>query len=211
LSYFSQTKGEREIKTVETSAIESKPETPAPVRKPVQEIVSTLGPGLLVTGTVISTGSVQIFGRVIGDIHAARLLIAKGAEVEGTVMAQDTSIEGHFKGVIHSNSVKLQASAVVEGEIFKQSLVIEQSSQFEGVARRLATAVEAPTAEQIKGPKAAPAVSPSIQPLTQNQGYGVNGNAQAGPTVGMNGNGQFHNGAPLNGAANGNGPSGTTY
>ena len=49
-------------------------------------------------------------------------------------------VDGDFNGTIHSNSVKLQATATVEGEIFKQSLVIEQNAQFEGVARRLTTA-----------------------------------------------------------------------
>lgn len=184
------------MKSAESSAVETRPE--APVRKPAQDIVSTFGPGLLITGNVVSTGTVQIFGRVVGDIHAARLLISKGAEVEGTVTTQETAIEGRFNGTIHSNSVKLQATAEVEGEIFKQSLVIEQNAQFEGVARRLATPVEAPTAEHIKGQK--PALAPVAQPVAQvaqqSQGY-VNGN-------GVNGNGQFQDGA-----ANTNAPSGT--
>ena len=175
LSYFSQTKSERDMKSTESVAAETRAE--APVRKPAQDIVSTLGPGLLITGNVVSTGTVQIFGRVVGDIHAARLLISKGADVEGTVTAQETAIEGRFTGTIHSNAVKLQATAEVEGEIFKQSLVIEQNAQFEGVARRLTTAVEAPTAEHIKGQKVSPALAPVVQPVQQDQGY-VNGNGQ---------------------------------
>jgi cytoskeletal protein CcmA (bactofilin family) len=149
LSYFSQSKGERDTKNVDTGAATAKPEASTPARKQGQEMVSTLGPGLLITGNVISTGSIQIFGRVIGDIHAAQLLISKGAKVEGKVMAQDAVIDGDFKGTIHSNSVKLQATAVVEGEIFNNSLVIEQNAQFEGVARRLSKPVEAPTSDQI--------------------------------------------------------------
>jgi cytoskeletal protein CcmA (bactofilin family) len=209
LSYFSQTKGDRDIKSTESAPVETKREASAPVRLQGQEIISTLGPGLLITGNVVSTGAVQIFGRVIGDIHAARLLISKGAEVEGTVMAQETAIEGQFKGTIHSNSVKLQATAQVDGEIFKQSLVIEQNAQFEGVARRLATSVEAPTAEHIKGQKPSPALAPTAQPAPLSQGfndspppcqnYGIYGSA-------LNGNGQFQDGA-----ANTNAPAGTTY
>lgn len=187
LSYFSQTIGERDMKSTETSAVEIRPE--APVGRAAQDIVSTLGPGLAITGKVVSTGTVQIFGRVIGDIHAARLLIAKGAEVEGTVTALETSIEGRFNGTIHSNSVKLEPTAEVEGEIFKQSLAIEMNAQFEGVARRLASPVEAPTADHIKGDKAAPTFAPAAKPAMQapqqNQVYGS----------GMNGNGQFHDGA----------------
>jgi cytoskeletal protein CcmA (bactofilin family) len=196
------------MKNFEGSAVAAKPENSAPVQKAAQEIVSTLGPGLLVTGNVVCTGSVQIFGRVIGDIHAARLLICKGADVQGTVMAQEAVIEGEFKGTIHSNSVKLQTTAVVEGEIFKQSLVIEQNAQFEGVARRLATPVEVPTAEQIKGkaPIVVLAAKPVERPNTAQQASGSNGNGTQ--TFGISGGaaaGQpFHDGA-----ANTNGTAGT--
>ena len=186
MSYFSQSKGERDTKKVDTGAFAAKPEVSAPIRTQGQEIVSTLGPGLLITGNVVSTGSVQIFGRVLGDIHAARLLISKGAQVEGKVLAQEAVIDGDFKGTIHSNSVKLQATAVVEGEIFNNSLVIEENAQFEGVARRLSKPVEAPTDAQISGQVAAPvlALAPEQQVTTQAyvqddavNGSGLNGGA----------------------------------
>lgn len=168
------------MKNTDVGATEATLDTAAPARKPAQgEIVSTLGPGLLITGNVVSTGAVQIFGRVIGDIHAARLLISKGAHVEGKIMAQESVIDGTFKGTIHSNSVKLQATAAVEGEIFNKSLVIEQNAQFEGVARRLSTPIEAPTNEQINGQAAAPAPMVALVPDAQASGqyYAPNGGA----------------------------------
>ncbi len=87
LSYFSQSKGgdtKSDTKSLNVGSTEPKLDVAAPARKadPSQEIVSTLGPGLLITGNVVSTGTVQIHGRVIGDIHAARLLVSKGAVVE---------------------------------------------------------------------------------------------------------------------------------
>lgn len=175
MSYFSQSKGGRDTRNIDMGAAEPKPEIPAAVRKPTQEIVSTLGPGLLITGNIVSTGAVQIFGRVLGDIHAARLLISKGAVVEGKVIAQEAVIEGTFKGTIRGNSVKLQATAEVEGEIFKQSLVIEENAQFEGVSRRLDVSVEAPSADQLNG--AAPAAALVPEAPAQGQTYAVNGNA----------------------------------
>ena len=146
MSYFSQSKGgdtKGDTKSADATVVETRVDTSARKAAPTQEIVSTLGPGLLITGNVISTGTVQI--------HAARLLISKGAVVEGKVVAQEAVIDGSFKGTIHGNSVKLQATAVVDGEIFKQSLVIEQNAQFEGVSRRLEKAVDAPTADQVNG------------------------------------------------------------
>jgi cytoskeletal protein CcmA (bactofilin family) len=134
--------------------------------KPVPEVVSTLGPGMLITGNVLCTGAVQIYGRIIGDIHASRLVICEGAHVEGTVVAQEAVIDGTFKGTIHGNAVKLQATAVVEGEIYNKSLTIEQSAQFEGVARRLDKAVEMPSVTQVKAKTEAPAHAPAPAPVS---------------------------------------------
>lgn len=197
LSYFSQTKGDRDLKSFDLSTeSKAKADLATPIRRATQgtEIVSTLGPGLLITGNVVSTGSVQIHGRVIGDIHAARLQISNGAYVEGKVMAQEAVVEGEFKGTIHGNVVKLSATAVVEGEIYKQSLVIEENAQFEGVSRRLPTPIEAPTDAQIVPTVVAPYTAPAAK------AYAVINGAAAANAV---------DGTPnyVNGSANANAPA----
>lgn len=147
MSYFSPTKPDRQGKPATEAAPEPRL-APSASSSKVQETVSTLGSGMLITGNIVSTGAVQIFGRVVGDIHAARLAICDGAYVEGKVLAQEAVIDGTFKGTIHANTVKLQATARVEGEVYNKSLTIEQNAQFEGVARRLDKAVEAPSSSQ---------------------------------------------------------------
>ena len=123
------------------------------------DMVSTLGSGMLITGNILCAGSLQICGRVIGDIHASQLVICEGAKVEGKVIAPDLIIQGAFSGTINGNNVKLQSTAVVEGEIFNKSLIIEQNALFEGVARRLDVPVAAPSSAQIKGEEPAPVVA----------------------------------------------------
>jgi len=171
VSYFSPTKSEpRPAKPAETAAPQPKsqfqPAAGAPVRLGEKEIVSTFGAGLLITGNVVSTGGVQVFGRVDGDIHAAHLVVGKGANINGNARAQDVVIDGAFKGTIHGNNVKLQATAAVEGEIYNRSLAIDQNAQFEGVARRLVQPVEPPTEDQVSGRTPQPALVPE-QPATQ--------------------------------------------
>ena len=186
MSYFSQSKGgdtKSDTRSVDAGLADARVDAPARRAAPSQEIVSTLGPGLLITGNIVSTGTVQIHGRVIGDIHAARLLVSKGAYVEGKVVAQEAVIDGAFKGTIHGNSVKLQATAVVDGEIFKQSLVIEQNAQFEGVSRRLEKSVDAPTAEQVSGRSTNVAHAPIVALVTDSvptEPVYANGNANGG-------------------------------
>jgi cytoskeletal protein CcmA (bactofilin family) len=151
VSYFSS-KNERDTKPAPTIKVE----TP----KPVSTDVSTIGAGMQVTGDIVCTGALQIFGRVTGDIHASQLAIREGAQVHGKIIAPDAVIEGAFHGSIHANSVKLQKAAVVEGEIFNKSLAIEGDARFEGVSRRLERAVESPSAVQ-----SAPATTSNVQPI----------------------------------------------
>lgn len=189
MSYFSPAKGERTVKPAETVAPEIKPA--APLRTAEREIVSTLGAGLLITGNIVSTGGVQVFGRVVGDIHAAHLVVGKGANVEGNVRAQDVVIDGTFKGTIHGNVVKLQSTAMVEGEIYNRSLAIDQNANFEGVARRIGQPVEAPAEDQIAVKPATPALVPE-QPAATVYAY-ANGNGHASHDAG-NMNSELPNG-----------------
>jgi cytoskeletal protein CcmA (bactofilin family) len=181
VSYFSSTtRGERNVKAAEPVVPESRPVAATPARVAEREIVSTFGAGLLITGNIVSTGGVQVFGRVDGDIHAVHLVIGKGAVVDGNVRAQDVIVDGTFKGTIHGNTVKLQATAAVEGEVYNRSLAIDQNANFEGVARRLAQPVEAPTEDQIKSRASEPALVPEQPAVT---GYATNNNG-AGPANG---------------------------
>ena len=151
MSVFSKSKSERDNKSLNGTGGEVRLDEGAASGKSSPEMVSTLGHGMLVTGNIVCAGSIQIFGHVMGDIHVSHLLISEGAHVEGKVIAQETVINGIFKGTIQSNSVKLQGTAVVDGEIFNKSLVIEQNAQFEGVSRRLEKPVAPPLSAQAKG------------------------------------------------------------
>jgi len=157
---FSASKGTNESKPVKTNGSETK--MPA---KSAQEAVSIFGHGLMITGNIVCTGALQIFGRVNGEIHAAHLVVCEGAKVEGKVTAQEVVIQGAFSGTIHGNAVKLLGTAAVDGEIYKESLTVEQNVQFEGVSRRLERPVEAPTSDQVNG--AAPSLAPSTPAPTK--------------------------------------------
>jgi len=152
VSVFSKSQSEREPNGLNGGRGDIRPEAKATDGKAVPDAVSTLAHGVLVTGNIVSEGTLQICGRVNGDIHAAHLIVKKGAQVEGNIVAQETVILGACKGVIHSNSVKLQDMATVEGEIYSKSLTIEQDAQFEGVSRRLDKPVDAPVSAQIFSP-----------------------------------------------------------
>jgi len=103
--------------------------------------VSCIGPDISIVGNVECKGMAQIFGRIEGELRAPKVLIGDGAEVVGTVIAQEVTVCGRLKGSIRAVHVKLQGSGAVEGDIFHRSLSIEENSLFEGSSRR----VENPT------------------------------------------------------------------
>ncbi len=156
-------KSESDDKGLNVSRGEAKPEVKATSGKISPETISTLGHGVLVTGNIVSESTLQICGRVNGDIHASHLVIKEGAQIEGNVVAQETIILGTCKGIIRGNSVKLQGMAVVEGEIYSKSLTIEQQAQFEGVSRRLDKPVDAPP----RAPVTIPAKIPLAPAMTE--------------------------------------------
>jgi cytoskeletal protein CcmA (bactofilin family) len=109
--------------------------TPASLAESASKEISCIDRGMTVVGKISSEGTLNVFGRVEGELHASIVRISNGAEVEGAITAQELTIGGRFKGTIQANRVTLTNSAVVEGEIFHRSLAIEENAWFSGVSR----------------------------------------------------------------------------
>jgi cytoskeletal protein CcmA (bactofilin family) len=129
-------------------------EQPAPKREPTTNAAasrSCIGAGMTIVGNIECNGPAQVFGRIKGELRASDLLIGDGAQVEGSVIAQDVTVCGRVKGTIRAVRVKLQDGGTVEGDIFHRSLSIDENSVFEGSSRRVENPTDAPSAEA-KGP-----------------------------------------------------------
>jgi len=61
----------------------------------------------------------------------------------GDVVAEELTVNGHVKGDIHANRVRLGGTGVVEGDISHQILAMEESARFEGASRRNEKAIDA--------------------------------------------------------------------
>jgi len=89
------------------------------------EAASSIGSGLSVVGKIIGDGALTIFGHVEGEIRASNIVIAEGAHIEGKVSAEELTVGGYVKGTLHANRVTLNSTAVVNGDIFHRTLLIE--------------------------------------------------------------------------------------
>lgn len=99
-------------------------------------VPSIIGEDLTIVGNVTSKGEIQIDGEIQGDIHCGSLLLGDRSQVVGSVIAEDVVVRGRVVGSIRGLRVTLQAQSHVEGDIYHQSLAIEQGAYFEGKSRR---------------------------------------------------------------------------
>jgi len=99
-------------------------------------VVSVIGPELLVTGNLETTGELRIEGDVQGDVYAARIVVGEQARVVGDMVADEIDIAGVVQGTIRGNTVTFRGGSQVEGEIMHRRLTVEQGAYFEGKSRR---------------------------------------------------------------------------
>ncbi len=97
---------------------------------------STIGEDLQITGDVSSKGEIHLDGQVHGNVTCVALVLGESATLEGNVVAEDVVVRGRLIGSIKALRVTLQSMAHVEGDVYHQSLALEQGAYFEGRSRR---------------------------------------------------------------------------
>jgi len=120
---------------VSTPALGTRPSN-ASLRSTAQSAPSVIGIDLLITGNLVSKGQIQIDGEVQGDIHSTHVIVGERARITGGIVADEVVIRGHVMGSVRGKRVLLQTSSHVEGDVYHQTLAIEQGAFFEGKSRR---------------------------------------------------------------------------
>jgi cytoskeletal protein CcmA (bactofilin family) len=147
--------GERLASSSEsTTPFADRPSSYARSSSPSRLVPSVIGEDLTITGNVVSKGEIQIDGEIQGDVECGSLLLGDKSQVVGSVVAEDVVVRGRIVGSIRGLRVTLQAQSHVEGDIYHQSLAIEQGAYFEGKSRRSddpMSAAKSPTAKPEAG------------------------------------------------------------
>lgn len=99
-------------------------------------VASVIGTDLHIVGNLQSKGEIQIEGQVQGDLLASKIVVGPNAKITGGLVADDIVVQGTVQGSIRGMRVTLQSASRVEGDVFHQSLAIEQGAYFEGKSRR---------------------------------------------------------------------------
>ena len=93
---------------------------------------TVIAKGLKIVGSVTAEGLVEVNGQIDGELHCTSLVIARGAHINGVVVAERVVVDGKVEGPIQGGEVILKSQAHVVGDIHHQSLAIESGAFFDG-------------------------------------------------------------------------------
>ena len=93
---------------------------------------TVIAKGLKIVGSVTAEGLVEVNGQIDGELHCTSLVIARGAQVNGTIAAERVVVDGNVEGPIHGGDVVLKSRARVVGDIHHKSLAVQSGAFFEG-------------------------------------------------------------------------------
>jgi cytoskeletal protein CcmA (bactofilin family) len=105
---------------------------------------SIISSDVVINGTLVSSGDIQIDGRVEGDVRSIGLVIGDEAEIRGEIYAEDVTVRGRVIGRIRARKVLLAATSRVEGEILHEAFAVEAGAFFEGNCRHSDNPLEDP-------------------------------------------------------------------
>ena len=106
--------------------------------KPLNRIDSLIGAGTRVEGNIIFTGGLRVDGEIHGNVSvekglAGTLVISEQARVEGEISVSHLVVNGTVIGPVRvSETLELQPSARVTGDVEYMSLEMQQGSVVQG-------------------------------------------------------------------------------
>lgn len=96
-----------------------------------------IGKGTILTGDLETFGNLRVEGKVRGNIKSkSKVAFGQSSEIDGSVMAQNAEIAGHVTGKVEiSETLVLKASAVIDGDIITNKLLVESGAVFNGTCK----------------------------------------------------------------------------
>ncbi|MBI1239659.1 MAG: polymer-forming cytoskeletal protein [Alphaproteobacteria bacterium] len=96
---------------------------------------SIISSDFVINGKLVSSGDIQIDGKVEGDIRTNSLTVGEKAFVQGEIVGEEVVVRGKVVGTIRAKRVQLASTCHVEGNILHEALAVEAGAFFEGHCR----------------------------------------------------------------------------
>jgi cytoskeletal protein CcmA (bactofilin family) len=95
------------------------------------------GKGTVLTGNLESYGNIRVEGKIIGDLKTkSKAVMGHSSHVDGNILAQNAEIAGQVMGTVEvSELLVLKPSAVINGDIITNKLIVESGATFNGACK----------------------------------------------------------------------------
>ncbi|MBM3618608.1 MAG: polymer-forming cytoskeletal protein [Alphaproteobacteria bacterium] len=97
---------------------------------------SIIASDMTVIGDIHSDGTVDIDGRVEGNVRCQMATIRKNGHIKGDLVAETISIYGKVQGLVKARSVNFFKGCKVEGVIHHETITIEDGAFVDGRFKR---------------------------------------------------------------------------
>ncbi len=104
-------------------------------KMPVQH--SIISPDLKIKGDLVSSGDIKVEGSVEGSISCRTLTLGDNPVLNCNVTADTVRVNGEFSGQVKATKVVLTSTARFNGDIFQETLEVEDGASIEGFVGRL--------------------------------------------------------------------------
>ena len=96
--------------------------------------VNLIGTGTFIEGEIKSEGDIRIDGKINGTITSqAKVVVGSTGQINGDMVCQNADISGKITGkLVVGEFLFLKSSAVIEGDITTNKLVVEAGAKFNG-------------------------------------------------------------------------------
>jgi cytoskeletal protein CcmA (bactofilin family) len=122
-----------------SSASSSRPDAPDAPRKAIA--CSLIAENVSLEGDLVSEGDVQLDGAVRGDLKLNHLTVGETGQVDGLITAEAVEVRGRVAGAITAKTVRLYATARVDGDITHAQLAVDAGAHFAGRSIKLVPVV----------------------------------------------------------------------
>jgi cytoskeletal protein CcmA (bactofilin family) len=111
--------------------------SPVAVPMPVRAYAgpSMISSAMSLVGRLESTGDMEIDGKIEGEIIGRGVRIGSSGAIKGTIKAETVQLAGTVEGKIEAQTVILAKTAIMKGDVFYQSLQIEEGASMNGNCR----------------------------------------------------------------------------
>lgn len=93
---------------------------------------SIIASDVSIEGNFTTEGELQLDGHIKGDLICGSLVMGDRGSVVGRIAAESVTIRGKVNGEISSKTVRLEATAHVDGDVFHESMSVEAGARITG-------------------------------------------------------------------------------